>query len=111
MLQVLLAGFGEVARRGIRAILSSSELVIDECAIECVMSAVAARTPDVVVIEAGVRDLARAERVASACPAVTVVACTASEDTIRIFPRFCGGQCWSRPLSAQALRESVRDPR
>ena len=57
------------------------------------------------------RDLARAERVASACPAVTVVACTASEDTIWIFPRFCGGQCWSRPLSAQALRESVRGPR
>ena len=53
MLQVLLAGFGEVALRGIRAILSSPELVIDECAIECVMSAVAARTPDVVVIEAG----------------------------------------------------------
>ncbi|WNG88144.1 hypothetical protein C6A87_002460 [Mycobacterium sp. ITM-2016-00317] len=109
MLQVLLAGFGEVARRGIRAILSSPELVIDECAIERVMSAVVVLTPDVVVIEAGVRELARAERVASTCPAVTVVACSASEATIRIFPRFCGGQYRSRPLSAEALRESVRD--
>lgn len=108
MLQILVAGFGEVARRGIGAILCSPDLVVDECALECVMSAVVARAPDVVVIDAGRGDLPRAARVASACPAVTVIACSASEETIRIFPRFGGGECRSRPLSADALRASVR---
>ncbi|WP_460358199.1 hypothetical protein [Mycobacterium sp. ZZG] len=107
MLQILLAGFGEVARRGIRAILASPELVIDECALECVMTVLVTRTPNSVVIEAGIRDLTRAERVAAACPAATVVACSADEETIRIFPKFCGGQCRAQPLSAEALRASV----
>ena len=108
MLRVLVGGFGEVARRGIGAILSSPDLVIDECAIGSVMSVIAETQPDVVVMDAGVRDIGRAARVAAAYPALTVVACSASEDTMRIFPRFGGGQCVSQPLSADALQESVR---
>lgn len=108
MLRVLVGGFGEVARRGIRAILSSPEFVIDECAVEAVMSAVGATKPDVLVMDAGVWDLGRAAQVAAAHPALTVIACSANENTMRTFPRFSGGRCSSRPLSAAALLESVR---
>lgn len=108
MLRVLVGGFGEVARRGIRAILSLPDFVIDECAVEAVMSAVGATHPDVLVMDAGAQDIWRAAHVAAAHPAVTVVACSANEDTIRTFPRFGGGRCLSQPLSATALLESVR---
>ncbi len=108
MLRVLVGGFGEVARLGIRAILSSPEFVIDECAIDFVMTTVAATQPDALVMDAGARDLGRAARVAAAYPALTVVACSASEDTLRSFPKFGGGRCSSQPLSAAALLESVR---
>ena len=108
MLRVLVGGFGEVARLGIRAILSSPEFVIDECGIESVMSAVAATQPDVLVMDTGSQDLGGAARVAAAYPALTVVACSASEDTMRTFPRFGGGRCVAQPLSADAMLEGVR---
>jgi hypothetical protein len=108
VLRVLVGGFGEVARRGIRAILSSPDLIIDECEIEAVMSVVAETRPDVLVMDAGKRDFGRAAQVAAAYPVLTVVACSASEDTLRIFPRFGGGRGVSQPLSATALQESVR---
>jgi hypothetical protein len=107
VLRVLVGGFGEVARLGIRAILPSPEFVIDECPIESVMSAVAATEPDALVMDAGGKDLWRAARIAAAYPGLTVVACSACEDTMRTFPRFGGGRCVSRPLSAGAIRESV----
>ena len=107
MLRVLVGGFGEVARLGVRAILSSPEFVIDECPIESVMTTIAATEPDALVMNAGARDLGRAARIAAAYPGLTVVACSACEDTMRTFPRFGGGRCVSRPLSADALRESV----
>lgn len=108
MLRVLVGGFSEVARRGIGAILSSPDLVINECAIESVMSVVAETQPDVVVMDVGAQDIGRAARVAAAYPALTVVACSANENTMRIFPRLGGGRCMSRPLSAGALQESMR---
>jgi hypothetical protein len=108
VLRVLVGGFGEVARLGIRAILSSPEFVIDECGVESVMSAVAATRPDALVMDAGARDVWRAARVVAAYPALTVVACSASDNTMRTFPRLGGGRCLSQPLSAVALLESVR---
>jgi DNA-binding NarL/FixJ family response regulator len=108
VLQVLVGGFGEVARRGLRAILSSPDVVIDECTAEAVMSAVGATQPDALVMDAGARDLSHAARVAAAYPALTVVACSANEDTMWTFPRFGGGRSVSQPLSAAALLESVR---
>ena len=107
MLRVLVGGFGEVARLGIRAILSSPDLVIDECAAGAVMSTVSATRPDVLVMDAGVRDLGRAASVAAAYPATTVVACSAGEDTMRTFLRFGDGRYSSQPLTAAGLLESV----
>ena len=107
MLRVLVGGFGEVARLGIRAILSSPDLVIDECAPEAVMITVSATRPDVLVMDVGVRELGRAARVAAAYPAVTVVACSAGEGTVRTFPRFGDGRFLSQPLTAAGLLESV----
>jgi hypothetical protein len=107
VLRVLVGGFGEVARLGIRAILWSPDLVIDDCAAEAVMSTVSATRPDVLVMDAGMRDLGRAARVAAAYPAITVVACSAGEDTMRTFPPFGDGRCSSKPLTAAGLRESV----
>lgn len=107
MRRVLVGGFGEVARLGVRAILRPSEFVIDECGIDAVMSVVAATQPDVLVLNTGHIDLWRVASVAVAYPALTVVACSASENTIRTFPGSGGGRCLSQPLSAAALLESV----
>ena len=72
------------------------------------MTTVAATQPDALVMDASARDLGRAARVATAYPALTVVACSTSENTMRTFPKFGGGLCSSQPLSAAALLESVR---
>jgi hypothetical protein len=108
VLRVLVGGFGEVARLGIRAILSAPDFVIDECGIASVMRVVAATQPDVLVLDTGPLNPAHAASMAAAYPALTVVACSANDNTIRTFPALRGGLCLSETLSAAALLESVR---
>lgn len=107
MVRVLVGGFGGVARCGIRAILREPDVVIDECAVEAVMSEIDATLPDVLVIDSGAFGFDRLARVARANPAMTVVVCSADDDVLRTYPRFAG-RCSSQRLSAAALLESVR---
>lgn len=108
MLRVLVGGFGDIAVRGIRAILRHPEFQVEECGADAVTDALAARRPDALLLETGPRaDTVFAEAVAAALPGLTVVACSAHRTDMRVRPRESGA--WhSRRLSAQALLDSVR---
>jgi len=109
VVRVLVGGFGEVARRGIREILQAAEFVVDECGIDAVMSVVCATRPDALVVDTGPgEDVALAVAVAVAHPGVTVVACSTEGTAMRVYPRSGGGQFFSRSLSAAALVEYLR---
>ena len=110
MLRVLVGGFGEVPRLGIGAILRPPDFVIDEYEIEDVMNAVAAIQPDALVLDSGpLEDLRLATGVATAYPAVTVVACSSPLRTRSVpFPaRAEAGGCPGHS-NAAALLECVR---
>ncbi|WP_306333562.1 hypothetical protein [Streptomyces sp. KL118A] len=107
MLRVLVVGFGDIARRGIRSILRNPGILLMECGTDAVTAVVAGTRPDVVVLEAGPRGGgARAARLAAETPGTTVVLCSAHRTDMRVYP--ASGGCYTRPLSARALIDGVR---
>ena len=109
MLRVVVGGFGEVATRGIRAILQAPEFVIADCAIDAVVNVVAATGPDALVLNLDQDSHCRlAASIAGAHPGMTVVACSAEGAAMRVYPRGGGGRVCLRSLSAVALVECAR---
>ncbi|MEU9918084.1 hypothetical protein [Streptomyces sp. NPDC051001] len=107
MLRVLVVGFGDIAGRGIRAILRHPQILVEECGTDTVTEAMAVTRPDVLVLEGGVQGGdALATRMAADAPGTTVVLCSAHRTDMRVFP--ASGGCFTRPLSAQALIDIVR---
>ncbi|QEU90455.1 hypothetical protein [Streptomyces kanamyceticus] len=107
MLRVLVVGFGDIAGRGIRAILRHPGILVEECGTDTVTAVVAETRPDVLVLEAGPEGgSALATPMAVGAPGTTVVICSAHRTDMRVYP--ASGGCFTRPLSARALIDSVR---
>lgn len=107
MLRVLVAGFGGIAGRGIRAILRPPEFLVEECPVDAVTALVAATHPDVLLLETGPYDgFGRDMRSVAVATGTTVVECSAHRTTLRVHPPT--GGCFTRPLSEHALLDSVR---
>jgi DNA-binding NarL/FixJ family response regulator len=109
--RVLVSRFGAIARLGLHAFLKEEgfEIVEPDFASNQLLSQIGVQHPDVVVIDLdsnGAQELAR--RIVVDHPAVRVIACSAEQPTMRIYPPFHNGESYESALSSARLAEAVR---
>lgn len=111
MARVLIGEFGAIVRRGLKDVLAEGgcEVVAEDTTDQVLLRRLVDAFPDVVVV-----DLDRVDRevvvhqVCAVFPAMKVVAFSADESTMRIFPAFHGGESYSSSLSATRLLEAIK---
>lgn len=111
MPRVLVSHFGAIARLGLHAFLEEEgfEVIEPECGSNQLLSRLGSEHPDVVVLDldaSGVHELVRC--IATAYPALKVIACSAERPTMRIYPPFRNGESYESGLSSALLAEAIR---
>jgi DNA-binding NarL/FixJ family response regulator len=111
MRRVLLGHFGTVLRMGIDDLLRERgyEVVADDSADGTLVDRLVGALPDVVMLDLDSEhgpETARA--ISAAFPSVTVLACSADCQNIRVFPRFHRGESYDMTLSVEGLLDTVR---
>ena len=108
--RVLIVDFGAIARQGFRETLVDLGFdVIGDCSVEEIEDRLRREEPDVVVIDLdrrGTRDLV--ERIAVAHPAVKVIACSAEQPRMRVYPDGGTGQSYTTRLDSESLAQAVQ---
>jgi DNA-binding NarL/FixJ family response regulator len=109
-LRVLLGHFGSVFRIGLDDLLRERgyEVVAEETLDQTLVDRLVDALPDVVMLDLDCEhgpDTARA--ISAAFPAVKVVAFSANTQTVRVFPRFHGGESYDLTLSTADLLDTV----
>jgi DNA-binding NarL/FixJ family response regulator len=119
--RVLIGEFGTIAGIGLRDVLDTAgfELVADnreeqageepDCSSRGVLERLVSVAPDVVVLDLDVPYGAEmAELICRNFPAVKVIACSAKEPLMRIYPPFHHGDYYVSELTASLLAEAAR---
>jgi DNA-binding NarL/FixJ family response regulator len=109
--RVLIGDFGAIARLGLREFFDEEgfEVVAEEEAAEGIMERLTVSRPDVVVVDLDDHlGVEIAGRIALHFPAMKVIACSAQDPTMRVFPPFHHGESYLCPLSPALLAEAVR---
>jgi DNA-binding NarL/FixJ family response regulator len=116
---VLIGGFDAIATLGLREVLDQEgfELVPDtphdsaasaDSSIDVLRRLISVR-PDVVVLDLDVDQGANmAEEISRRFPAIKVIACSAREPLMRVYPPFHHGDYYVSMLSASLLADAVR---
>ncbi|MEA2931226.1 MAG: hypothetical protein QOI56_11 [Actinomycetota bacterium] len=109
--RVLLGHFGSVFRIGLDDLLRERgyEVVAEEIREQTLVDRLVDALPDVVMLDLDAEhgpETARA--ISAAFPSVKVVAFSADNQTMRIFPRFHGGESYDMTLSTEELMDTVR---
>ena len=109
MTRVLVGPFGALVRAGLDDLLRRPGLHVVHADADDLEAKLLAELPDVVLLDLdapGARETAR--RISTAYPALTVVACSSVDPTMRIYPRFHHGESYTRPLAAEtSLTDAV----
>jgi DNA-binding NarL/FixJ family response regulator len=109
MTRVLVGPFGAIVRAGLDDLLRHPKLHVFHADAGDLWARLLTELPDVVLLDLdapGTRDIAR--RIATEFPALTVVACSSVDPTMRIYPRFHHGESYTRSLGADSsLTEAV----
>ena len=109
MTRVLVGPFGAIVRAGLDDLLCHPQLQVVHADGDDLWPRLLAELPDVVLLDLdapGTRATAR--RIATDFPALTVVACSSVDPTMRIYPRFHHGESYTRALRAEtSLTEAV----
>jgi DNA-binding NarL/FixJ family response regulator len=108
--RVLLVDFGGIAREGFRDTLVERgfDVVALDCRVDEIRGEVERRRPDVVVFDMDGEDTAAvAEEVNSAFPGMKVIACSAEQPRMRVYPRE-GGEPYLASLDPGSLAEEVQ---
>ena len=109
MTRVLVGPFGALVRAGLDELLRHPQLQVVHADAADLYARLLAELPDVVLLDLdapGARETAR--RISTDFPALTVVACSSIDPTMRIYPRFHHGESYTRPLGAEtSLTDAV----
>ena len=109
MTRVLVGPFGALVRAGLDDLLRHPGLEVVHADADDLDARLLAAPPDVVLLDLdapGTRETAR--RIANEYPALTVVACSSIDPTMRIYPRFHHGESYTTPVSEDtALTDAV----
>jgi len=100
MTRVLVGPFGALVRAGLDDLLRRPGLHVVHADADDLEAKLVAELPDVVLLDLdapGARETAR--RISTAYPALTVVACSSVDPTMRIYPRFHRGESYTRSVS------------
>ncbi|MDQ3986710.1 MAG: response regulator [Actinomycetota bacterium] len=111
MARVLLGDFGAIARLGLREFLEEDgvDIVAEDSKSENVLQRLNEARPDVVVVDLDDEGgLEVASRIASAYPAVKVIACSSEKPMMVVFPAFHHGEFFDSDLSPELLMEAIR---
>ncbi len=105
MRRVLIGEFGMIARMGLRDLLDEEGLeVVAEAEASGVISQLSEVRPDAVVLDLEGEDTDHvAACIASAFPAIKVIACSSAQPVMRVFPPFHHGESYVSPLSTALL--------
>ena len=112
MPRVVIGDFGAIARLGLREFLDQEgiEVVAEgETGSTDILELLTEVRPDVVVLDLDDGDgLDAATAIASAFPAVKIIACSSQEPTMRVFPPFHHGESYESELTPSLLAQTVR---
>jgi hypothetical protein len=101
--RVLIGDFGELARAGVEDLLRSAQMQVIHSDGDLIGRLMEAR-PDAVVLN--LDDVASVEiagRISTLFPAMTVIACSAKDPMMRVFPRFHHGESYISSLQDESL--------
>src|SRR5262245_39273200 len=104
MSRVLIGDFNPVMRLGLRDLLMEAGFEVvaeEEPSAGDLVDRLSRSLPDVLLVDLGDEELARA--VSVAFPAIKVIACTPSGESMRIFPRFHRGESFLTSMSVERL--------
>jgi DNA-binding NarL/FixJ family response regulator len=109
--RVLVSHFGAIARLGLHAFLEEEgfEVVEPEYSSNQLLAHVAADHPDVVLLDldsSGTQELARS--IVLSHPGVRVIACSAEQPRMRIYPPLRNGESYETDLTSAHLAQAVR---
>ena len=110
MARVLIGEFGAIVRRGLKDVLAEGgcEVVAEDTTDQVLLDRLVAAFPDVVVLDLEAADGDElAHQVCAVFPAMKVVAFSADEPTMRVFPAFHRGESYSSSLSTNRLLEAI----
>lgn len=111
MSRVLIGGFGAIARLGLREVLDEEgfDVVAEQGAPGELLDLLTRVRPDVVLLDLDTESsMEFAGRISTDFPAVKIIACSAEESTMRVFPPFHHGESYVSNLDPHALAETVR---
>ena len=111
--RVLLGHFGGIVRLGLDDLLREQgcEVVAEEHADAALVDRLVGALPDVVMLDLdSEHGHATAQAISAAFPSVKVVAFSADDRTMRVFPPFHRGESYAVTLSTEVLLETVRNP-
>ncbi len=113
MKRVLIGEVGAIVRLGLRQLIAgdgSCEVVAEQLGPADLMDRLVDSRPDVVLLD--LDDEEGSGRLVSTItadfPAVKVIACSATEPTMRVFPPFHHGESYESRLSPESLLEAVK---
>ena len=110
-MRVLIGAFGAIARMGIRGLLDEEgiDVVAEATASSAIVERLTEARPDVVFLDLDSEEALRtAAWIASAFPAITVIACSADSTAMRVYPPFHHGESYVCGLDRDALVRTLR---
>lgn len=111
MARVLIGEFGAIVRRGLKDVLveGGCQVVAEDTTDQILLQRLVDAFPDVVVVDLDRADQdALVHQVCAVFPAMKVVAFSADQPTMRVFPAFHGGESYSSSLSTTRLLEVIK---
>jgi DNA-binding NarL/FixJ family response regulator len=110
--RVLIVDFGSIARQGFRETLTERgfDVVAGYCAVDEVAERMRAEEPDVVVIDLDGQDTAGViEAITDDFPETKVIACSAEQPRMRVYPRAGAGDSYLAQLDPETLSSAVQE--
>lgn len=109
--RVLLVDFGAIARKGFRDTLAERgfDVISLDCPVDQIEHWVRRHEPDVLVLDLDGQCTAElATDITAAFPDMKVIACSAEQPRMRVYPRHGGGESFHRELDPESLSDAVR---
>ena len=110
-MRVAIGAFGAIARLGIRELLHEEgfDVVAEQSPGASMLERLTEARPDAVLLDLDSEEcLPTAVWISASFPAVTVIACSADEAAMRVFPPFHRGESYVSPLDRTLLVQAVR---
>jgi DNA-binding NarL/FixJ family response regulator len=111
VVRVVIGAFGAIARLGIRELLDEEgfDVVAEQAPGAPILDRLTEARPDAVFLDLDNEECLRTAAWISSCfPAVTVIACSADEPAMRVYPPFHRGESYVSPLDRDRLVRAVR---